>query len=144
MAKGSSQQSDRCKSNMAKEALIDYSVSTHGSISMAYRNQLSGCLWTRFSVGGRKHGLFKTYQSIDIKNKLNVKDEKYSFKAIVVVIFIDVLQVLSPQIHESKWIIDRRINMRCAICFTAIIQSIKSNCACGVSSCMLSVWGHDV
>jgi len=24
--------------------------------------------------------------------------------------------------------------MRCAICFTAIIQSIKSNCACGLSS----------
>lgn len=46
--KESSQQSYRSKSNMVKEALIDSSVSTHGDISIAYRNELTGSLWTTF------------------------------------------------------------------------------------------------
>lgn len=58
--KNSSQQSYRCKSNMVKKALIDSSVSTHGDISIAYRNKLTGSLWTIFFVRASKHDVFES------------------------------------------------------------------------------------
>lgn len=60
MAKSSSQQSYRCKSNVVKEALIDPSLSTHGDISIAYRNKLAGSLWTIFFVKAGKHDIFES------------------------------------------------------------------------------------
>ena len=46
--------------NMVKEALIDSSVSTHGDISIAYRNELTDSLWAIFFEEASKHDVFES------------------------------------------------------------------------------------
>lgn len=58
--KTSSQQSWRCRNNEVKEALIDSSVSTHGDISIAYRNELTDSLWAIFFEGASKQDIFES------------------------------------------------------------------------------------
>lgn len=43
-----------------KEALIDSSVSTHGDISIAYRNELTDSLWAIFFEGASKQDIFES------------------------------------------------------------------------------------
>lgn len=58
--KTSSQQSWRYRNNEVKEALIDSSVSTHGDISIAYRNELTDSLWAIFFEGASKQDIFES------------------------------------------------------------------------------------